>query len=125
MQDDLLDSYGDERLGKAVGGDILEGKKTFLKMQAMAAAVAAGTVGREDLADLAMIHKDLRYTPEEKIARVLALYDRYGVREAVEREISRRFEAAAAALDALSKTVATERIEELKSFALSQLDRTK
>ena len=125
MQDDLLDSYGDERLGKAVGGDILEGKKTFLKMQAMAAAVAAGTVGREDLADLAMIHKDLRYTPEEKIARVLALYDRYGVREGVEREISCRFEAAAGALDALSKSVAAERIEELKSFALSQLDRTK
>ena len=28
LQDDLLDSYGDERLGKAIGGDILEGKKT-------------------------------------------------------------------------------------------------
>ncbi len=27
MQDDLLDSYGDARLGKAVGGDIMEGKK--------------------------------------------------------------------------------------------------
>ena len=30
LQDDLLDSYGDERLGKAIGGDILEGKKTYL-----------------------------------------------------------------------------------------------
>ncbi len=29
MQDDLLDSYGDRRLGKAVGGDIVEGKKSF------------------------------------------------------------------------------------------------
>jgi geranylgeranyl diphosphate synthase type II len=125
MQDDLLDSYGDERLGKAVGGDILEGKKTFLKMQAMAAAVAAGAVGREDLSDLAMIHKDLRYTPEEKIARVLALYDRYGVKEAVGQEISHRFEAAVTALDALSKTVAPQRIEEFKSFAFSQLGRTK
>lgn len=27
LQDDLLDSYGDERLGKAIGGDILEGKR--------------------------------------------------------------------------------------------------
>ena len=30
LQDDLLDSYGDERLGKAIGGDILEGKQTYL-----------------------------------------------------------------------------------------------
>ena len=38
MQDDLLDSYGDERLGKAIGGDILEGKKTYLMITAMSRA---------------------------------------------------------------------------------------
>ncbi len=119
MQDDMLDSYGDEQLGKAVGGDILEGKKTFLKMQALAAATP------EDRAELAMIHKDLRYGPEEKIARVLALYEKYEVREKVEAEISRRFSAAAEALDALSGLVEPRRIEEFKAFALSQLGRTK
>ena len=36
LQDDLLDSYGDERLGKAIGGDILEGKKTYLMVMASA-----------------------------------------------------------------------------------------
>jgi geranylgeranyl diphosphate synthase type II len=125
MQDDLLDSYGDERLGKAVGGDILEGKKTFLKMHALAAAAGAGDGGAADLAELSLIHKDLRYTPEEKIARVLALYDRYGVREAVEREISRRFEAAATALDALLPSTSEDRIAEFKAFALGQLGRAK
>jgi geranylgeranyl diphosphate synthase type II len=117
MQDDLLDSYGDARLGKAVGGDILEGKKTFLKVNAMAAASG------NDYTELAMIHKDLNYTPEEKIARVLALYERYGVRRATEDEISRRFAAAAASLGRLSADSA--RIEEFKAFALSLLGRTK
>jgi geranylgeranyl diphosphate synthase type II len=119
MQDDLLDSYGDEQLGKAVGGDILEGKKTFLKMQALSAA------SPDDRAELAMIHKDLRYGPGEKIARVLALYEKYGVRASVEAEISRRFEAAAKALNPLATSVAPERIEGFKAFALSQLGRTK
>jgi geranylgeranyl diphosphate synthase type II len=119
MQDDLLDSYGDARLGKAVGGDILEGKKTYLKMQALAAASA------DDRAELTLIHKDLRYQPAEKISRVLAIYERYGVRGAVEAEISRRFEAAAAALDSLAGSIRGDRLDELKSFALSQLGRSK
>lgn len=123
MQDDLLDSYGDERLGKSVGGDILEGKKTFLKMTALAAAAAAGAAGADDRAELARIHKDLRYTPHQKIEHVLAMYDRYGVRAAVEEEISKRFAAAAAALDAV--VAPRERIEEFKAFALSQLGRAK
>ncbi len=119
MQDDLLDSYGDERLGKTVGGDILEGKKTFLKMKALAAA------SPEDRAEMTLIHKDLRYDTAEKVARVLELYDRYGVRAALEQEITHRFAAAATALDALAGSVPRDRIEEFKTFALSQLGRTK
>jgi geranylgeranyl diphosphate synthase type II len=125
MQDDLLDSYGDRRLGKTVGGDILEGKKTFLKMQAMTAASRAGATGAQDHTELAMIHKDLHYSPEEKIAKVLALYERYGVRATVEDEISRRFDAAAAALDFLSDSIPSVRLNDFKSFALSQFGRTK
>ena len=32
MQDDLLDAFGDEQVGKQIGGDILADKKTFLRL---------------------------------------------------------------------------------------------
>ena len=38
LQDDMLDSFGDEALGKKIGGDILEGKQTYLMVQAMSRA---------------------------------------------------------------------------------------
>jgi geranylgeranyl diphosphate synthase type II len=117
IQDDLLDTYGDARLGKSVGGDILEGKKTFLKLRALACATPAERVV------LNTAHLDPDTTPEGKIDSVLAIYNRYGVREATEGEISRRFAAAAASLDGLS--VKGERIGEFKEYALSLLGRTK
>lgn len=32
MQDDLLDTFGDEQVGKQIGGDILADKKTYLRL---------------------------------------------------------------------------------------------
>jgi geranylgeranyl diphosphate synthase, type II len=50
IQDDLLDIIGNEReLGKAVGGDLVEGKKTFLLLEAL--RVARGN-DRRLLADI-------------------------------------------------------------------------
>ena len=64
MQDDLLDSYGDEELGKAIGGDILEGKKTYLMVTAMSRADEST---REVLR---RTYRDERLTNAEKIAAV-------------------------------------------------------
>jgi geranylgeranyl diphosphate synthase type II len=117
MQDDLLDTYGDARLGKNVGGDLLEGKKTFLKMRALAEATP------DERVVLNTAHLDPDTTAQSKIDRVLDIYDRYGVREATEREIGRCFAVAASSLDGLSAE--REQIEEFKAFALSLLGRTK
>ena len=75
IRDDILDSYGTEAtLGKKIGGDILEGKKTFLTTAAMETADAdmrlklAGLLHNRELLD------------ETKIARVLDIYDRLGIR---------------------------------------------
>ena len=73
LQDDLLDSYGDERLGKAIGGDILEGKKTYLMVTAMSRADEAT---RNELRSLLA---DSKMPAERKIAAVKAIYDRLDV----------------------------------------------
>ena len=118
LQDDLLDSYGDEsELGKKIGGDILEGKKTFLMMQAMS---HADEPKREILRST---YKDATLTAEEKIARVKAVYDALDIRRITEQQISTRFERAISILDSLS--VGRESVAEMREFALSLIGRTK
>ena len=117
LQDDLLDSYGDQNeLGKKIGGDILEGKKTFLMMQAMS---HADEPKREILRTT---YKDASLSAE-KIARVKAVYDALDIRRITEQQISTRFERAISILDSLS--VGEEAVSEMRSFALSLIGRTK
>ena len=109
LQDDLLDSYGDERLGKKIGGDILEGKKTILMIEAFSRAdeeqreVLRTTHLREDLSDA------------EKISTIKALYDSLSVPERVEQQIAQRFQRALSILDNLS--VSGDRTVELRKYA--------
>ena len=109
LQDDLLDSYGDERLGKKIGGDILEGKKTILMIEAFSRAneeqreVLRTTHLRNDLSDA------------EKISTIKALYDELGVPERVEQQIAQKFQKALGILDTLE--VPQERTVELRHYA--------
>ena len=60
LQDDLLDSYGTvEELGKRIGGDILEGKKTCLMLNTMSRAT------EEDREVLRHTHLDETLSDEE------------------------------------------------------------
>ena len=118
LQDDLLDSYGNEsELGKKIGGDILEGKKTFLMMQAMSHADESK---REILRNT---YKDASLSAEEKIARVKEVYDALDIRRITEQQISTRFERAISILDSLS--VGETAVAEMREFALSLIGRTK
>ena len=117
LQDDLLDSYGDERLGKSIGGDILEGKKTYLMITAMSHADEAD---REVLRSTA---QNPALTDAEKIAAVKAVYDRYDVPRLTEQQISIRFERALSVLDKLS--VEPLRVQPLKEFARGLMGRKK
>ena len=118
LQDDLLDSYGtEEELGKKIGGDILEGKKTYLMLQAMSRAV------EEDREILRKTHLDESLSDEEKIARVKEVYDRYDIYHSVEQQISLRFDKALSLLDTLE--LPSERKEHLRVFAQNLMGRKK
>ncbi len=79
IQDDVLDVYGDEAtFGKAIGGDICEGKKTFVFL----AAWDRGT--EEDQRALSQAMALPSTTPQErqhKISEVTLLYNRLRARE--------------------------------------------
>ncbi len=117
LQDDLLDSYGDERLGKAIGGDILEGKKTYLMVTAMSRADEAT---RKELRSLLA---DSKMPAERKIAAVKAIYDRLDVPHLTEQQIELRFERALAQLETLSADPA--RTAPLREFAAGLMGRNK
>ena len=118
LQDDLLDSYGNfEQLGKTIGGDILEGKKTYLMITAMSHADEAQ---REILRNT---HKDPSLSDEEKIAAVKAVYDALDVPRLTEQQIGLRFERALAQLSALK--IDPERVKPLAAYAESLMGRKK
>lgn len=117
LQDDVLDSFGDIALGKKIGGDILEGKKTFLMVQALNRATA------EEREVLTTTHLRKDISNDEKIAIVKSLYDRLDVKRVAEQQIELRFERALAVLDTLS--IAGERTECLVEFARNLMGRKK
>lgn len=117
LQDDMLDSYGDEALGKKIGGDILEGKQTYLMVQAMSRA----TNEEREVLRTTHLRKDL--SDVEKIATVKVLYDKLDVKRATEQQIDIRFERALAVLDSLS--IDANRVVRLAEFARNLMGRKK
>ncbi len=118
LQDDMLDSYGtQEELGKRIGGDILEGKKTCLMLNAMSRATDA------DREILRTAHLNETLSDDEKIACVKAIYDRYDIPHLINQQISVRFDRALSILDTLELNA--ERTEHLRTFAQNLMGRKK
>jgi geranylgeranyl diphosphate synthase type I len=87
LRDDLSDVFADaERTGRAAGGDIREGKPTYLIALALARAEAAG-----DRAALAVLDRSLGkadLTPED-LDEVRQVLERTGARATVETKVGR------------------------------------
>lgn len=107
LQDDLLDVLADEKaFGKAIGGDIMEGKRTFLILTAAA---------RAEGADRALVLRVLKKRgrmmgPRRVVVPLISeIYRRYGVIADAERLVRRNTALAKKSLAALpdSPAVAT------------------
>lgn len=75
MQDDILDSFGEKAaVGKRIGGDILEGKKTYLFIKALELA------DQNQKAELVRLINDNEMEDQEKINQVLKIFKSTHVR---------------------------------------------
>lgn len=87
LQDDYLDVYGDPAVfGKAIGGDILCNKKTYMLINAYN---LAGDNMRDELTKWVTAEE---FDPAEKIAAVTAIYDKVGIKELAEQKINYYFD---------------------------------
>lgn len=84
LQDDYLDTFGDDSFGKRIGGDILEGKKTFLVLKTMELA------NPDDLKELKeILSSSEQSTEEDRIQKARSIFKRYGVHDLIRAEIKK------------------------------------
>ena len=95
MQDDLLDGYGDTAVfGKKTGQDIRDNKISYLPLMAL-------QIGNDKQRDelLTLFATKDNMDEEEKVRRVMAIYDTLNLRAAVEGSIAVEFHTAKRYLD--------------------------
>ncbi len=120
LQDDLLDTYGDEKLGKMIGGDILKGKQTFLKIM----AISKADVDQRKI--LNHTHLDPTLSNKEKITRIKKIYNTLDIPHITEQQIETKFERALMLLDSLkTQGIKAERLAPLREYAMSLMNREK
>ncbi len=87
IQDDLLDIMAGEKSGKTLGGDLIEGKKTFLLLKALEL-----TKGKDHAILKSIITN--KGIDASRVMEVKAIYERCGVIEETQAAIVRDFEKA-------------------------------
>lgn len=79
LMDDLLDAYGNEKVGKQIGGDILANKKTILFVEAINRADA------DQKKKLLELYQDNELDSSQKINSVLAIFNDLNIKAIVEK----------------------------------------
>jgi geranylgeranyl diphosphate synthase type II len=116
LQDDLLDVYGDpEVFGKAIGGDILCNKKTFMLLTTLSMASP-----KEKNELQSWIHAT-HFEPSEKIEAVVKIFDSIGIRTICEQKIEELFGQALSSLENVK--VESSQKDELRRFAHELMNR--
>jgi len=83
IQDDFLDSFGDEKkFGKVIGGDIIENKKTLLYVKSMEIFT------EKDKTKLTKLYSSKHLDESKKIEVVKELFLKYNIPSIIENEIN-------------------------------------
>ena len=118
LQDDYLDVYGDSKVfGKAIGGDIMSNKKTYMLINAFN---LANDKQREELTHWITAENP---DPKEKIAAVTKLYNEIGIDKLAEKKINFYFEESRKYLKAVK--VDEERKSVLEAYTQNLMHRKK
>ena len=116
LQDDYLDAFGDpKRFGKQVGGDIIENKKTFLYLRAIAFC------DQEEMKELEQWFSISADNIEEKVERVKDLFTSTGSKQATKLEIEKFTIKAFSVLDSIN--VSSDKKAILKQFGEDLMNR--
>ncbi|ERT61375.1 polyprenyl synthetase [Prevotella sp. BV3P1] len=117
LQDDFLDVYGDPKVfGKAIGGDIVSNKKTYMLINAFNRADAQQRAELERWTQL----KD--FDRQEKIDAVTALYNDMGIDRLAQDKMATYYEESKKYLAAVQ--VPTGKKRELTAYAQQMMKRT-
>ncbi len=118
LQDDLLDAYGDPKIfGKAIGGDIVANKKTYLVVKTI------GIADAKIQTNLIALLNDRKMEKEEKVRQVKAIYDQYDIKQRTDELVNSYLQKANKELEEVH--VEETRKEELRKLVLSFLNRVK
>lgn len=83
IQDDFLDTFGDEKkFGKVIGGDIIENKKTLLYVRSMEIFT------EQDKTELTKLYSSTHLDESKKIEEVKELFLKYNIPSIIENEIN-------------------------------------
>ena len=87
IQDDLLDITGDEKkFGKKIGGDLIEGKKTFLILKAL--ELVNNESDRKKILEI-ITNKGIKTNNDGIINEIKLIYEKYGVINSTRQEVER------------------------------------
>ncbi|HAC16634.1 MAG TPA: polyprenyl synthetase family protein [Bacteroidetes bacterium] len=111
IQDDLLDAVGNpDKFGKKSGGDIIEGKKTYL-------SILAKTFADDSQKEFLNLIPGSKAITDEQVQQVVEIYNNTGVIDLTKKEINRLY---AKSMDQLSIFADSVYRDEIKSL-LNQL----
>ncbi|MDD4848041.1 MAG: polyprenyl synthetase family protein [Bacteroidales bacterium] len=116
LMDDWLDAYSDNaQFGKTCGGDIIEGKKTYLYLKSLEVASTS------DRQKIIQYYNDPIMPHAEKIEKVKAIWNRLDIQQLISNEMMQHHQKSLEYLTSLQLDNATD---ELRQYAEDLVKRT-